>query len=146
MNRSGIVKGGLVAALFLFVSSYLRGMVFHSDHDHGIAFPSFADHWAEHGGGGGTGATFAWILYFVIVGLVVAWLYALARARHGAGPKTGLIAGLVVVVVAVVLPLMASISLGRPMGGGEGGMVALVWVVVEMALAGVIAGRLYTED
>ena len=50
MNRSGIVKGGLVAALFLFVSSYLRSVVFHSDHDHGIAFPSFADHWAEHGG------------------------------------------------------------------------------------------------
>ena len=146
MNTSGIVKGGLVAALFLFVSSYLRSVVFHSDHDHGIAFPSFADHWAEHGGTGGTGAFAVWILYFVIAGLVLAWLYALARARHGAGPKTGVIAGLVVVVIAVVLPLTASISLGRPVGGGEGGMVALLWVIVEMTLAGVIAGKLYTED
>ena len=144
MNTSGIVKGGIVAAIVLFVSSYIRSMVFHSGHDHGAAFPSLADHWAEHGGGGGSGAMAAWILYFVIAGLVLAWLYALARAHHGAGPKTGVIAGLVVVVIAVVLPLMASISLGRPVGGS--GVVVLLWVVAEMALAGVVAGKLYTED
>jgi hypothetical protein len=146
MNTSGIMKGGIVAALFLFVSSYLRSLLFHSGHDHGIAFPSLADHWAEHGGGGGSGAMVAWILYFVVAGLVVAWLYALARSRHGAGPKTGLIAGLVVVVIAVVLPLLASISVGRPVGGGEGGMTTVLWVIVEMVLAGVVAGKLYTED
>ena len=146
MNTGGIVKSGLVAALFLFVSSYLRSMVFHSGHDHGAAFPSLADHWVEHGAGGGSGAMVAWILYFVIAGLVLAALYALSRARLGPGPKTGLMAGLVVAVIAVILPLMASISLGRPVGGAGGGMVALLWVVVEMALAGVIAGKLYTED
>ena len=144
MNRSGIVKGGVVAALVLFASSYLRSVVLHAGHDHGVAFPSFADHWAEHGGGGGSGAMAAWILYFVIAGLALAWLYALARARLGPGPKTGLLAGLVVVVIAVILPLMASISLGRPIGGN--GLAALLWVIAEMAVAGVVAGKLYTED
>lgn len=146
MNRSGILKGGIVAAVVLFASSYLRSVVLHSDHDHGIAFPSLAGHWAEHGGGGGSGAFVAWILYFLIAGLVLATLYALARPRFGAGPKTGLIAGLVVVMIAVVMPLMASISLGRPVGGGEGGVVALLWAIAEMAVAGVVAGKLYTGD
>ena len=144
MNRSGIVKGGLVAALFLFVSSYLRGMVFHGGHDHGMVFPHMADRLAHGGGGTASGSIVAWIAYFVIAGLVIAWLYAVARARLGAGPMTGVKVGLTVVVIAGLWPLLASLAIGWPMS--DHGSVTLLWVVAEMTLAGVVAGKLYTED
>lgn len=124
MNMSGIIKGGLVAGLLINVSEFVLNMMV-------LQVPEEA--------GGSIGF---WVVYAFVLGLFVAYMYALVRPRWGAGPKTGVCAGIMVWLLHTLLPAGGMWNMGMaPDGLG----IALAWSFVEMAVAGVLAGRLYSE-
>ncbi|MDE2882935.1 MAG: hypothetical protein OXP70_13870 [Acidobacteriota bacterium] len=124
MNVSGIIKGGLVAGLLINVSEYVLNMMV-------IPVPE--------GAGGSIGF---WVVYAFVMGLLTAYLYALIRPRCGAGPKTGVCAGLLVWALHTLLPAGGMWNMGM---APEGLPLMLAWTGVELALAGVLAGMLYSE-
>ncbi|MDE3261122.1 MAG: hypothetical protein OYL41_03955 [Acidobacteriota bacterium] len=124
MNMSGIIKGGLVAGLLINVSEFVLNMMV-------IPVPE--------GAGGSIGF---WVVYAFVMGLLTAYLYALIRPRCGAGPKTGVCAGLLVWALHTLLPAGGMWNMGM---APDGLPLMLVWTGVELALAGVLAGMLYSE-
>ena len=124
MNTSGIIKGGLVAGLLINVSEFVLNMMV-------IPVPE--------GAGGSIGF---WVVYAFVMGLLTAYLYALIRPRCGAGPKTGVCAGLLVWALHTLLPAGGMWNMGM---APDGLPLMLVWTGVELALAGVLAGMLYSE-
>ena len=124
MNVSGIIKGGLVAGLLINVSEYVLNMMV-------IPMPE--------GAGGSIGF---WVVYAFVMGLLTAYLYALIRPRCGAGPKTGVCAGLLVWALHTLLPAGGMWNMGM---APDGLPLMLAWTAVELALAGVLAGMLYSE-
>ena len=124
MNMSGIIKGGLVAGLLINVSEFVLNMMV-------LQMPEDAG-----------GSIAFWVVYAFVMGLLTAYLYALIRPRCGAGPKTGVCAGLLVWTLHTLLPAGGMWNMGMaPDGLG----IALAWSFVELALAGVLAGMLYSE-
>ncbi|MYH20769.1 MAG: hypothetical protein F4023_09580 [Acidobacteria bacterium] len=124
MNMSGVIKGGLVAGLLINVSEYVLNMMV-------IPVPE--------GAGGSIGF---WVVYAFVMGLLTAYLYALIRPRCGAGPKTGVCAGLLVWALHTLLPAGGMWNMGM---APDGLPLMLAWTAVELALAGVLAGMLYSE-
>ena len=124
MNMSGIIKGGLVAGLLINVSEFVLNMMV-------IPMPE--------GAGGSIGF---WVVYAFVMGLLTAYLYVLIRPRCGAGPKTGVCAGLLVWALHTLLPAGGMWNMGM---APEGLPLMLAWTGVELALAGVLAGMLYSE-
>ena len=124
MNVSGIIKGGLVAGLLINVSEFVLNMMV-------IPVPE--------GAGGSIGF---WVVYAFVMGLLTAYLYALIRPRCGAGPKTGVCAGLLVWALHTLLPAGGMWNMGM---APDGLPLMLVWTAAELALAGVLAGMLYSE-
>jgi len=124
MNTSGIIKGGLVAGLLINVSEYVLNMMV-------IPVPE--------GAGGSIGF---WVVYAFVMGLLTAYLYALIRPRCGAGPKTGVCAGLLVWALHTLLPAGGMWNMGM---APDGLPLMLAWTAAELALAGVLAGMLYSE-
>ncbi len=124
MNMSGVIKGGLVAGLLINVSEFVLNMMV-------IPVPE--------GAGGSIGF---WVVYAFVMGLLTAYLYALIRPRCGAGPKTGVCAGLLVWALHTLLPAGGMWNMGM---APDGLPLMLAWTAVELALAGVLAGMLYSE-
>ena len=124
MNMSGVIKGGLVAGLLINVSEYVLNMMV-------IPMPE--------GAGGSIGF---WVVYAFVMGLLTAYLYALIRPRCGAGPRTGVCAGLLVWALHTLLPAGGMWNMGM---APDGLPLMLAWTAVELALAGVLAGMLYSE-
>ena len=76
-------------------------------------------------------------------GLALAWLYAALRPRYGAGPRTALLATAAVWVLAYLIPTVMYLAMGA---GSQGTYtIAVVWGLVELLIAGQIAGYLYQE-
>ena len=123
MNHMAIVKGGLVAGLLINVSQYILNMIV-------VPVPE------------GEGGSIAfWVVYAFVLGLLVAYMYALMRPRCGAGPKTGVCAGLMVFILHALLPTLGAVN----MGAIELPVVQLVWSLADNAVAGILAGMLYSE-
>jgi hypothetical protein len=136
INTRGVVVGGLAAGLIINVSEYLL--------NEPVLGASMVAALASHNlppVGGNAIAVFV-ILGFVL-GLVLVWLYAAIRPRFGAGPKTAAIAGALVwfldyfcgSVVLGALGLFPTRLL----------FIALVWGLIELIVAALVGGRLYSE-
>ena len=89
-NWKRVFLGGLVAGVvliilgFVSVNLYLKNLW-----DPAVAAlnPAFEDT---------TGFQLFWIAFYLVTGFIAVWLYSAIRPRYGAGPKTAVIAGLVV--------------------------------------------------
>ena len=91
--------------------------------------------------GGNAIAVFV-ILGFVL-GLVLVWLYAAIRPRFGAGPKTAAIAGAMVWFLDYFCGSVVIGALGLfPM---QLILIGLAWGLVELIVAALVGGRLYSE-
>lgn len=123
MNSTGIIKGGLVAGLLINVSEFVLNTLV-------VPVPE-----------GEAGSLVFWVVYAFLLGLLVAYLAALARGRWGAGTKTGICAGIIVWLLHSVLPAAGMANLGLM----DLSFVGLGWTLVEMSVAGVLAGLLYRE-
>ena len=124
MNVSGIIKGGLVAGLLINVSEFVLNVFV-------VPVPEDAG-----------GSMAFWVVYAFVLGIAVAYMYAAMRPRCGAGPKSAACAGITVWALHTLLPTAGAVNMGMM----ELPMVGLIWSLVEMGLAGVLAGMLYSED
>jgi len=137
MNGRRVLLGGLLAGAFLTVGEgILNGVILmdeflamaerHSIVEAGWAMP-------------------AYILGTFVFGFFLAWLYAAIRPRFGPGWKTGAIAGAALWVVGYLVPGSWFGAMGLTLGIGTL-LFALVWGLVEVVVAGIIAGWAYRED
>lgn len=136
INTRGVVVGGLVAGLIINVSEYIL--------NEPVLGAQMTDALTAHNlppVGGSAIAVFV-ILGFVL-GLVLVWLYAAIRPRFGAGPQTAAIAGVVVWFLDYVCGAVGLGALGlfsvQPI------LIGLAWGLVELIVAALVGGRLYSE-
>lgn len=136
INYGRVVVGGLVAGLVINVSEFILNGVILMD-DYAAAMESYNLTEASWAMGG-------YIVSAFILGLVVAWLYAAIRPRFGAGAKTGIIAGVALWLGGYIVPSIWFLAMGMSYGTGLI-VLSLVWGLVELAVAGMVAGWLYRE-
>ncbi len=136
INMGRVLVGGLAAGLVINVGEFvLNTKVVAADMEAymaklGLAMPG--------------GSSIAWFVLFGFgLGLVATWLYAAMRPRFGPGPKTALCAGLVVWVLAALYPSLFFLVLGMMPAGSI--VIGIVWELVEIPLATLVGGWVYTE-
>ncbi len=136
INTRGVIVGGLVAGLIINVSEYiLNEPVLGAD-----MTAALTDHNLPAVGGG---AIAVFVTMGFLVGLVLVWLYAAIRPRLGAGPKTAAIAAIVVWFLNYFSGALTIGALG--LFPAKLILVSLVWGLVELLVAALVGGMLYTE-
>jgi hypothetical protein len=137
INMPKVLVGGLIAGLVLNVLDYLAyGVIF------AASFPM------QPGMKGLLGLPILvwYILMDFLYGLVLVYLYAAIRPRFGAGPRTALIAGLLMWVMIGLLHALSESPMATALGAPRaiytlGTLIALVVVPI-----GAVAGaKFYTE-
>ena len=123
MNVPAFFRGGVVAGLFIVVSHYVL-------------------QWVAAGHQGGEGSIAFGVAYSLGIGMFTAYFYALGRPRWGPGVKSAATAGLVVWFLHDIMPALGLMNTGM----AELDFLRLVWSGVEMAIAGMLAGWLYSEQ
>ena len=136
INMGRVVVGGLVAGLLINVSEFvLNAVVLVNDMNAAMAAlnrPPIDN---------------SMIVWFVLlafgIGIMAVWVYAAVRPRFGPGVRTAICASLVVWGLAYLYPNVSTIILGlfptRLM------IIATVWGLVEVLVAGVAGAWIYTE-
>lgn len=137
MNLGRVILGGLVAGLVLNVGEFLLNAVI---------FKNQMAEWAtRHNLPADPGQTFLVVaigLTFVL-GIVMVWLYALIRPRLGAGPKTAIVAALLMwFAVYLYCGIINGIILQAPMNLLAIGM---AWGLVEYIVGAIAGAWLYKE-
>jgi hypothetical protein len=79
-----------------------------------------------------------------VLGFVTIFLYALIRPRLGPGPKTAMLAGLVVWTVSYLYSAITVVTVGLHSMGLV--VVIIMWSAVEMLIASAVGGYLYNES
>jgi hypothetical protein len=136
ISVGGVLKGGLAAGLIMNISQFILNVpVAGAQMDKEFALrnlPPVA---------GNQIAVF--VAMTLLLGFATVWLYAAIRPRFGPGPKTAIVAGLIVWALSY---LYLSITMGV-LGINSMGMVVvgIMWSAVEMIVAASVGGYLYTE-
>ena len=137
INVVGVLKGGLAAAVFMNISEFVLNVP--------VAGAQMEAELAARGlppaDSGAQIATF--VALTAILGFISVWLYAAIRPRLGPGPKTAMVAGLIVWACSY---LYAAISMAA-VGVHSMGLIVtiVVWSAVEMLVASAIGGYFYNE-
>ena len=137
INTNRLLIAGMAAGVVLFITDGL------------INGGLLADQWSTYQrsiGKSGEFSTTQMTIFGVIdliAGLVLAWVYAAIRPRFGAGPATGLRAGLVVWLILNISSafLVASNALPANLVGMAAGFGLIQYLAV-----GMLAGYLYKEE
>ncbi len=136
MNVGRVVAGGLLAGLIINISEFVLNQ------------PILGEKWKEAMEAmnlqePGTAAIGLFIVTGFVLGLLTVWMYAAMRPRLGSGPKSALIAGLIVWLLYYGL---VNVSIGL-MGVFSFDLIGIVlgWSIVEMSLAAVIGCAIYKE-
>ena len=136
INIGRVILGGLVAGLVINLGEYiLNELVMKSQWDAvmaGYNLPTAG------------GSTIVWFMLFgLLQGTIVVWLYAAMRPRLGAGAGTAVKAGLVMWSLAWFISLMYPFLLGLIPSNIV--WTTIIWGLVEVPLAAVIGAWLYRE-
>ncbi|MBI2833467.1 MAG: hypothetical protein HYX76_03465 [Acidobacteria bacterium] len=136
INTRGVILGGVVAGFVINISEYvlnepvLGGQMAEALTAHNL--PPI----------GGSAIALFLILGFAL-GLVLVWLYAAIRPRFGPGPKTAAIAGVVVWFLAYFTSSLNFGAIG--LLPARLLLIGLVWGLVELIVASLVGGWLYSE-
>jgi hypothetical protein len=135
INVGRVVLGGFVAGIIFNVSEFLLNeKVIKSDLE--AAMKALG----KSGELSGSAAT-VWIIFGFVMGFFAVALYAVARARFGAGPGTAARAGVVFWILTGLMPQVAMWNMGLfPIS-----VLALVWTLAEAVLATLVGASLYKE-
>lgn len=136
MNTKRILVGGLLAGALLTVSEGILNAV--------ILMDDYAALMEQYGLSEASWAMIGYIGGTFVFGFVVAWLYAAMRPRFGAGAATAVRAGTVLWVIGYAVPTVWFSASGLTLSAGLTAL-ALAWGLVELILAGLVAGWVYRE-
>ncbi|MFN7945663.1 MAG: hypothetical protein U0Z53_09940 [Blastocatellia bacterium] len=136
INWSRVLLGGLLAGLVMNTGEFvLNGVLFTKEIEEAtrkLSLPA----------PGGDFIAKAVVMMF-IVGIIAVFIYAAIRPRFGAGPKTGIVAGLLVWLLAFVYPALMNTMMGIfPL---RLTVIGLVWGLVEVTVATVTGAWLYRD-
>lgn len=136
INTRGVILGGVVAGFVINVSEYIL--------NEPVLGAQFAAAMTAHNLPPIGGGAIAWFLiYGFALGILLMWLYAAIRPRFGPGPRTAAIAGAVVWFLAYVTSALNFGAIGLLPTGLLA--IGLVWGLVELIVAALVGGRLYSE-
>jgi len=137
INFGRVILGGLVAGLLMNVGEFLlNGVILHS---------AMVDWGTKHNLPPEPSTSFyvAAIGLTFVLGIITVWVYALIRSRLGAGPKTAIVAALLMwfgiyfysgVINGIILKIPTNeLAIG------------IVWGVVEYVIAAIAGAWLYKE-
>jgi hypothetical protein len=136
INYAGVLKGGIVAALIMNVSEFVLNVpIAGAQMDRELVARNLPPV--------GAGAIVVFTTLTLLLGFLTVWLYAAIRPRLGPGPRTAMIAGLVVWATTY---LYSSIAFGV-LGLNSMGLVVLiiVWTLIEMLVASAAGAYFYNE-
>ena len=137
INLQRAILGGLVAGLVLNIGEFVLNAV--------ILAPQLREFMARHNLPDDPGTNFlvvATLLTFVL-GIVIVWMYAAMRPRLGPGPKTAICAGLLAwFCVYLYSGIINAMIVQVPTNAI---LIAMVWGIVQYAIAGIAGAWLYRE-
>jgi hypothetical protein len=137
MNYGRVILGGLVAGLVLNIGEFVLNAV--------IVHNAMVEWAGQHNLPADPGTSFLVVavgLTFVL-GIVMVWLYALIRPRMGPGPKTAIVAALVMwFCVYVYIGIIYGMLLVQPMNMVG---ISIVWGLGEYIIAAIAGAWLYKE-
>jgi hypothetical protein len=136
MNMKRVVIGGLLAGVIINISETIMNVpVLGAQMEAALKqlnLPTV--------GGGAIGV---FVVGAFVLGLMLVWLYAAIRPRFGPGPKTAIIAGIVLWLLAYVWP-----SLGMGLMGYMPAKlltITVLWGLAEVIVAALAGGAVYKE-
>ncbi|MFQ5778566.1 MAG: hypothetical protein ACE5IP_11235 [Terriglobia bacterium] len=137
INLGRVILGGLLAGVVINISEFiLNAVVLMRDMEEALKALNLSPV-----GGGAIGI---FVVQGFVMGIVTVWLYAAIRPRFGPGPRTALLAGLVVWFLTPVLASVGFLVMGffpaKPVAIG------IVWTLAELLLASVAGAWLYKEE
>jgi hypothetical protein len=140
INVSKVVVGGVVAGVVANIVGYVafgRLLAPRMEAEAVAVAPSL------QGRGMSSGAITTNVIATFAIGLLLVWLYAAIRPRFGPGPKTAILAALVVWVCGFVFHLdWLLVGLMTPATYGMAAVAALV----QLLAAAWVGASIYTED
>src|SRR6266581_9526290 len=136
INMGRVVVGGLVAGLLINVSEFiLNGVVLGRDMNTAMAALNRPPI---------DGSMIVWFVLLAFgIGLMAVWVYAAVRPRFGPGVQTAICASLLVWGLAYLYPNVSTIVLG--LFPTKLIVIATVWGLAELLVAGVAGAWIYTE-
>jgi hypothetical protein len=140
INTQKVIVGGVAAGLAVGVADYVvNGILLVEQNDAALNALS-PDLVANLAGGVFIGGI---VVVALLMGIVVAWTYALLRPRYGAGPKTAVFAALQLwSVITLIFAAMTLTGLFTWSYFALGSVVS----AGELLLASYVAGYLYSEE
>ena len=92
----------------------------------------------------GMGPVVVFLIGGFVLGLILVWLYAAIRPRFGAGPKTAMMAAIVLWFLAYFWPSLGMGLMGfMPM---KLLLVGVAWGLAEVIVAALVGGAVYKES
>jgi hypothetical protein len=139
ISVAGVIRGGLVAGLVANVCDFvLSGVLLAGDMD--LMRQRLGINPAQMFS---TSVTITWVVVDFILGFLIVWTYAAVRPRLGAGPKTAIIASVVIYLgITMVLYGFTRMGLFTTTLWMKGALLSLIAFVLA-ALAGAAT---YTEE
>jgi hypothetical protein len=136
INMGRVVIGGLVAGLIINISEFvLNGVVLGADMNNALK--------ALNRPPVDSGMIMWFVLLAFGIGFMAVWVYAAVRPRLGPGVQTAICASLIVWGLAYLYPNVSTMILGlfpaRLM------IIATIWGLAELLIAGVAGAWLYSE-
>ena len=132
-----VVIGGLVAGLIINIAEITSQSVFgdwYAEVFESLNLPEM----------GRSGMT-ALVLGGFLIGIILTWTYAAMRPRFGPGPRTALLAGLVIWIMGWVWQMVVDVATGFYSPTLWMWVMGLLWTLVEVELAALAGASLYKE-
>ena len=136
INIGGVLKGGLAAGLIMNISEFILNVP--------VAGAQMDAELLSHNlppVGNGAIAIFTAVTF--LLGIATVWLYAAIRPRLGPGPKTAMVAGVVVWALSYAYASVFFYMLGMQSLGLV--VLGVVWSAIEMIVASSVGAYLYKE-
>ncbi len=137
INLTRVILGGLLAGVVLVIGEYVVNELL------------LGDQWAAAMEALNltrpSGIVLAlYVIWSLILGIAIVWIYAAIRPRFGAGPKTAVIAGFAVWFLVWFLGFGSTLI--NDMFPGSLVLIAVVWGLIETIAAALAGGWLYREE
>jgi hypothetical protein len=136
INIGSVLKGGVAAGVIMNISEFILNVP--------VAGAQMEAELASHNLPPVTTAAIATFTFVtLLLGIATVWLYAAIRPRLGPGPKTAMVAGLLVWALSYLYSSVFFYMLGTQSMGLV--LLGVVWSAVEMIIASAVGGYLYRE-
>jgi hypothetical protein len=136
INWGRVIGGGLLAGLVMMLLEFLCSIAMRAQWEKSMSAEQMAAAQKPT-------AMAAHLVWSFVIGILAVWLYAAIRPRFGPGPKTAIIAGL---VVGLLTHVTISLAFGTlDMAPDNLMAISAVWGIVASVAGALAGGWIYKE-